>query len=82
MQETNHHWVQAAPFRALVLWLVELTGLPWAVLAEQAEVPPAVVHRLLHGRGGRRPARIPRDCAARLLALDGHALTHLARQRR
>jgi len=80
--ETDPHWVQAAPFRALVVRLVDLTGLPLAVVADQAQVPPAVVHRLLHGRGGRRPSRIPRECAVRLLALDEHALTHLARQRR
>lgn len=77
----NHYWVQAAPFRALVGRLIDLTGLPWPVLARQAHVPPAVVHRLLFGRDGRVPGRIPSDCARRLLALDEGQLLRLARLR-
>jgi hypothetical protein len=77
--ETDHYWVQAAPFRALVARLVDVTGLPLPVLARQARVPPAVVHGLLYGRAGRRPSRIPQECARRLLALDERHLIHLAR---
>ena len=82
MVESEYYWVQAAPFCALVSRLVDLTGLPWPVLARQARVPPAVVHRLLYGRSGRRPVRIPRDCARRLLALDEAELLHFARRQR
>ncbi len=75
-------WVQAAPFSALVARLVDLSGLPWPVLADHAQVPPAVVHRLLYGRDGRRPSRIPHDCALRLLELDEESLVRLGRLRR
>jgi hypothetical protein len=80
--DSDHYWVQAAPFRALVARLIDLTGLPWPVLARQARVPPAVVHRLIYGRNGRRPTRIPRDCARRLLALDEASLVRLSRLQR
>lgn len=82
MLDSDHYWVQAAPFRALVARLIDLTGLPWPVLARQARVPPAVVHRLIYGRNGRRPTRIPRDCARRLLALDEASLVRLSRLQR
>ncbi len=82
MRDIDSSWVQAAPFRALVGRLLDVTGLPWQVLARQARVPPAVVHRLLYGRDGRRPARIPPDCARRLLALDERSLLNLARTHR
>jgi len=82
VRETDSTWVQAAPFCALVSRLVDLTGLPLPVLANQARIPPAMVHGLLHGRDGRRPTRIPHDCARRLLALDERTLVKLARLQR
>ncbi len=82
MLDTESSWVQAAPFSALVARLVDVTGLPLPVLAQQARVPPAVVHRLVYGRNGRRASRIPHDCARRLLALDERHLLHLARLER
>lgn len=66
--------MQAAPFRAHLDRLIDLTGLPWTELAGQARVPPAVVHRLLYGRNGRCMSRIPRDYARRLLELDERGL--------
>lgn len=77
----EHEWVQAAPFRALVGRLIDLTGLPWPVLAECAEVSPTVLWRLLYGRGGHADARIPSDCARRLLALDEARLQRVAKLR-
>lgn len=79
MNETEHAWVQAAPFRAHLQRLLDQTGLPWTALAAQALVPPAVVHRLLYGRGGRPMSRIPREYARRLFALDEGRLRTLAR---
>lgn len=77
----NQYWVQAAPFRALVGRLVDLTGLPWPVLARHARVPPVVVHGLLFGRDGRVAGRIPSDVARRLLDLDEGQLVRLSRSR-
>ncbi len=79
MSEPDHYWVQAAPFRAHLQRLLDLTGVPWTTLAAEAIVPPAVVQRLLFGRGGRPLTRIPADCARRLLALDERSLRALAR---
>jgi hypothetical protein len=79
--DSDQYWVQAAPFRALVTRLIDITGMPWPELAHEACVPPAVVHRLIFGRGGRQPRRIPPDCARRLLALDESALLRVSRLR-
>ncbi len=79
--DTDQYWVQAAPFRALVARLLDLTDLPWPLIARHAGVPPAVMHRLLYGREGHTPGRIPSDCARRLLAVDEAQLVRLARDR-
>ncbi len=81
MTDTDQYWVQAAPFRALVRRLLELTDLPWPLLARHAGVPPVLMHRLLYGRDGRAFRRIPSDCARRLLAIDETQLIRLARLR-
>jgi hypothetical protein len=75
----DYYWVQAAPFRALLDRLIDITGLPWSALAHHGRLPPRLVHHLLFGRGGRRLARIPRDCAQRILALDEQRLREVAR---
>jgi len=77
----NDHdsWVQAAPFRALLGRLIDVTGLPWPVLARQGRLPPQLVHRLLFGRDGRVMARIPHEYGRRILALDERRLLLLAR---
>lgn len=80
MNDHDHYWVKAAPFRALLDRLIDITGLPWRALAHHGRLPPRLVHRLLYGRGGRPLTRIPRDCASRILALDERRLRELARQ--
>lgn len=70
-------WVQAAPFRAHLRRLLELTGLPWPVLAYQADVPASMVEHLLFGRNGRLPTRIPVESARRLFALREATLLEL-----
>lgn len=81
MEDTDHYWVPAAPFHALLVRLLDLTGLPWLELAEHARVPPNVVRRLLYGDRDGRLRRIHRDHAARLLALDERRLCAIARVR-
>ncbi len=75
-----YYWVQADPFRALLDRLIDVTGLPWPVLARHGRLPPQLVHRLLYGRNGHRLVRIPRECACRILALDERRLLQVARQ--
>ena len=82
MNDDDYYWVQAAPFRALLERLIDITGLPWSALAHHGRLPPRLVHRLLFGRDGRRVARIPRDYARRILALDEHRLREMARRER
>ena len=82
MNDDDYYWVQAAPFRALLERLIDITGLPWSALAHHGRLPPRLVHRLLFGRDGRRVARIPRDYARRILALDEHRLREEARRER
>ena len=74
------YWVKADPFRALLNRLIDVTGLPWPVLASHGRLPPQLVQRLLDGRDGRRLTRIPRECACRILALDERRLLQVARQ--
>lgn len=71
-------WVSAAPFRAHVRHLQAATGLPWGVLARAAGVSPRLVQHLVFGRGGRHPARVTRESASRLIALDRSGLARLA----
>lgn len=78
---TDDYWVQAAPFRALVARLLDVSGLPWPALAQYARVSPVVVQRLLYGREGRACGRIPSECARRLLALDETRLRRLGKLR-
>lgn len=81
MDDTDQYWVQAAPFRALVTRLLDLSGLPLPLLADHAGVPPAAIQSLLAGRDGRPSGRISRECAQQLLAIDETRLLHLARLR-
>ncbi len=78
----NNHdgWVQAAPFRALLARLMDVTGLAWPVLADHGRLPPRLVEHLLYGRDGHRLTRIPSECACRILALDERRLQQVARQ--
>ena len=75
----NQYWVQADPFRALLHRLIDVTGLPWPVLAAQARIPRRLAHHLLFGRRGRRLGTIPSDCARRILQLDEGQLRRLAK---
>lgn len=70
----------AAPFRAHLRLLVDLTGLPWPVFALKAGVPVRLVYRLLFPDGRRLP-RLPRDSALRLLELTDETVAELRHTR-
>lgn len=74
-------WVLAAPFRAHVRHVGEVTGLPWRVLALCAGVEPTLVRHLLFGRDGRLVRRLHVVTARQLLALDTQTFRLLAGQR-
>ena len=71
MMDTNH-WVDAAPFRRHVRWLIGATGLSWRLIAAHADVAPRAVRTLLHGRPhtGKPVDRIHIDIARALMGLD------------
>ncbi|MGB4272089.1 MAG: hypothetical protein WBJ44_06805 [Propionicimonas sp.] len=74
----DHDWVLAAPFRAHLVHLQAVTGLPWAALAAQAGVSPTLVDHLVFGRRGRRVTRLAPESAARLLAVTSAGLAALS----
>ena len=59
--------------------LLELTGLPWPVIALKAGVQPRLVRRLLFPHTDRRLPKLPRDSALRLLMLTDETLADLER---
>ncbi|GAB3924244.1 hypothetical protein GCM10011575_03060 [Microlunatus endophyticus] len=74
-------WVDAAPFRAHVRHLMELTGVPWRTLAVLADVPPQSVDHLLRGRAGRPVPRLHPLIAERLFHLTHTAVVDAGRRR-
>jgi hypothetical protein len=77
-QSIEYGWVPAAPFRAHLRHLLDLTGLPWPVVALKAGVPPRLVRRLLFVDQGRRLPKLPRESAMRLITLNDATLAELA----
>ena len=70
VQPDGRSWIDAAPFRAHVLHVVESAGVPWPAFAVIGGVPLATLRTLLFGRRGRRQTRIGPQLAARLLSVD------------
>lgn len=62
-------WVEAAPFRAHVRFLMAQADVPGSVVAVLARVQPRVVDRLLTGAGHRPIRRLSPVVATRLLAV-------------
>lgn len=62
-------WVNAAPFRAHVVHLMNNAQVPWPVVAYQAGVPRAAVRTLLFGRNGHIRPKIAYRVGESLLAL-------------
>ena len=62
-------WVLAAPFRAHVSHLMEVTQVPWQVIAYRAGVPLATLRTLLFGRHGKVRTKIAQESAEHLIGL-------------
>jgi len=62
-------WVNAAPFRAHVVHLMNNAQVPWSVVAYEAGVPRAAVRTLLFGRNGHVRPKIAYHLGELLLAL-------------
>lgn len=73
MNNSSALWVSAAPFRAVIVYLMDTYRLPWRVIAHAAGVASPVIKGLLHGRviGG------VRRYSARIRAIDAKALYNL-----
>lgn len=68
-QGPRPEWVEAAPFRAHVRFLMAEADVPGEVVAALAEVRPRVVRRLLTGAGERPMRRLNPVVASQLYAL-------------
>lgn len=77
----RYAWVDAAPFRAHLTHVAEVSGVPWSVIAVHAGVPVSLAARLLFRRRGRLLQRLPMDCAQRLLAVTPETALSLLRAR-
>ncbi|WP_232548548.1 hypothetical protein [Propioniciclava soli] len=71
-------WVDAAPFRAHLLHVSTIAGLPWQVVALSAGVSISTATSLVRGRNGRRLRRLPRHAAHLLLAVTPQNVTALS----
>lgn len=67
-------WVEAAPFRAHLIWLIEATGIDRHTIAELTGVPARLVGRLL-GPRSRALRRLPPHFARQLLLLTPRSIT-------
>ncbi len=63
------HFVDAAPFRAWLCYIIDSTHLPWRAVALIAQVPPTVIYTLLFGRYGQHLSTIRRQDAEALLSI-------------
>lgn len=71
-------WVDAAPFRAHLLHVSTIAGLPWQVVALSAGVSISTATSLVRGRNGRRVRRLPRHAAHLLWAVTPQNVTALS----
>ena len=66
----SDYWVDAAPFRAQLRYLMASASLPAEDVAAAAGISAPLAHRLLYGRNGRPLRRISPDTGRRLLQLS------------
>ena len=71
------HWVDAAPFRALLRYLMALGRVSAADLAALTGLPDGLVEHLVHGRDGRRVRRISAYAAFALIQLTAEQVRGL-----
>lgn len=69
-QAEGDTWVDAAPFRALVKYLMNTSSLTSAELARSSGISGRLIERLLNGHGGQPLRRICPISAVRLLACE------------
>ena len=72
--EDSEYWVDAAPFRAQLRYLMASTSLSAEEVAEAAGISARLAERLLHGRNGRALRRISPETGRRLIGLSVHQL--------
>ncbi len=64
------YWVDAAPFRAQLRYLMANTSLSAEEVAAAVGIPARLAERLLHGRNGRPLRRVSYETGRRLLDLS------------
>ena len=72
-------WVDAAPFRAQLRYLMACGSLSVADVAAVAGISARLAHRLLHGRDGRPVRRISPETAQRLIQVSDQQVQALRR---
>ena len=68
--ERSLYWVDAAPFRAQLRYLMASTSLSAEEVAAAVGISARLAERLLHGRNGRPLRRVSQDTGRRLLQLS------------
>ena len=66
----SQYWVDAAPFRAQLRYLMASTSLSAEEVAAAVGISARLAERLLHGRNGRPLRRVSPDTGRRLLRLS------------
>ena len=68
--EDSGYWVDAAPFRAQLGYLMANTSLPADEVARAVGISARLAERLLHGRNGRPLRRVSSETGRRLLQVS------------
>jgi hypothetical protein len=72
----DSYWVDAAPFRAQLRYLMANTSLSAREVARAAGLSRRLAERLLYGRNGRALRRVSPETGRRLLQLSVDQLRH------
>jgi hypothetical protein len=78
-RNAGNQWVDAAPFRAQLRYLMASGSLTVGDVAAVAGISARLADRLLHGRDGRPVRRISPDTARRLIQVSGQQVRALRR---
>jgi hypothetical protein len=68
--EDSDYWVDAAPFRAQLRYLMASASLSAEEVAAAAGISARLAHRLLYGRNGRALRRVSPETGHRLIRLS------------
>ena len=72
--DDSRYWVDAAPFRAQLRYLMASTSLSAEEVAAAAGISARLADHLLHGRNGRALRRVSPETGRRLLRLSVDAI--------